>query len=78
MYYNNCLNVCALRLAPTIHCALTSYICNSRVVLFSVLCIFTSSHNYSDHTDEHLPDIMWCRDPLIEALNEIEDIAKLI
>ena len=25
-------------------------------------------------TDERLPDIMWCRDPFMEALNEIEDI----
>ena len=29
---------------------------------------------YSNRTDEHLPDIMWCRDPFMEALNEIEDI----
>ena len=28
----------------------------------------------SNSTDEHLPDIMWCRDPFMEALNEIEDI----
>ena len=29
---------------------------------------------YSNRTDERLPDIMWCRDPFMEALNEIEDI----
>ena len=28
----------------------------------------------SNQTDERLPDIMWCRDPFMEALNEIEDI----
>ena len=27
----------------------------------------------TQHSDE-LPDIMWCRDPFMEALNEIEDI----
>ena len=28
----------------------------------------------TQHSDERLPDIMWCRDPFMEALNEIEDI----
>ena len=28
----------------------------------------------SNRTDECLPDIMWCREPFMEALNEIEDI----
>lgn len=36
------------------------------------LCILF--HVYSNRTDERLPDIMWCRDPFMEALNEIEDI----
>ena len=29
---------------------------------------------YSDHSEEHLPNIMWCRDTFMEALNEIKDI----
>ena len=28
----------------------------------------------NQQNDEHLPDIMWCQDPFMEALNEIEDI----
>ena len=28
----------------------------------------------AQHDGEHLPDIAWCRDPFMEALNEIEDI----
>ena len=28
----------------------------------------------SNHTDEPPPDIMWCRDPFMEILNEIEDL----
>ena len=28
----------------------------------------------SNRTDEHLPNLMWCREPFMEALNEIEDI----
>ena len=28
----------------------------------------------NQHDNEHLPDIVWCRDPFMEALNEIEDI----
>ena len=36
-------------------------------------CMFTV-YAHSNRTDEHLPDIMWCREPFMEALNEIEDI----
>ena len=28
----------------------------------------------SNRSDEHLPNLMWCREPFMEALNEIEDI----
>ena len=28
----------------------------------------------SNRTDDRLPDTMWCREPFMEALNEIEDI----
>ena len=28
---------------------------------------------YSDRTDERLPDIMWCCEPFMEVLNEIND-----
>ena len=34
-----------------------------------VLFMFCSTQS----NDERLPDIMWCRDPFMEALNEIED-----
>ena len=36
-------------------------------------CMFTV-YTRSNRTDEHLPDLMWCREPFMEALNEIEDI----
>ena len=36
-------------------------------------CIKYLSH-YSNRSDERLPDIMWCREPFMEVLNEIEDI----
>ena len=29
---------------------------------------------YRNRTDDRLPDIMWCRDPFMETLNEIEGI----
>ena len=28
----------------------------------------------NQRTDEQLPNIIWCREPFMEALNEIEDI----
>ena len=37
-------------------------------------CSYLQSFICSNRTDERLPDIMWCRDPFMEALNEIEDI----
>ena len=39
-----------------------------------LLCILFFMYVYSNRTGERLPDIMWCRDPFMEALNEIEDI----
>ena len=32
------------------------------------------SFTCSNQVNEHLPDIMWCRDPFMEALKDIEDI----
>ena len=29
---------------------------------------------YSNHTNEDLPDIIWCREPFMEVLNDIKDI----
>ena len=26
--------------------------------------------------EEHLPDVIWCRDPFMEVLNEIKDIVN--
>ena len=40
-------------------------------MLLSLLISFAYS---TQHSDERLPDIVWCRDPFMEALNEIEDI----
>ena len=41
-----------------------------------IICYHTIVHVYcySNRTDERLPDIMWCREPFMEALNEIEDV----
>ena len=40
-----------------------------------IMCIhFLCVHIRNDSPEEHLPDIMWCRDPFLEQLNEIEDI----
>ena len=36
-------------------------------------CMF-NVYTCSNRTDKHLPNIMWCREPFMEALNEIEDI----
>ena len=36
-------------------------------------CMFTV-YKRSNWIDDCLPDIMWCREPFMEALNEIEDI----
>ena len=36
--------------------------------------IFLSCSNNLEPCDEQLPDIMWCRDPFIEQLNEIEEM----
>ena len=33
-----------------------------------IFCMYCSTQR-----DDELPDIMWCRDPFMEALNEIED-----
>lgn len=41
--------------------------------------MFAISTIHSNHTEERLPDIIWCREPFLEDLNEIEaynDIAN--
>ena len=45
-------------------------LCNINVTV--QYCMFTV-YTCSNGTDERLPDIMWCREPFMEALNEIED-----
>ena len=47
------------------------------------VCMFYNPHVmfvcfiiHSPSTDERLPDLMWCREPFMEMLNEIEDIDK--
>ena len=45
------------------------------VILSQVYCSYIMPFLCSNqHDGEHLPDIIWCRDPFTEALNEIEDI----
>ena len=42
-----------------------------------VLCmwlIFLTCSNELEPREEQLPDIMWCRDPFMEQLNEIEEM----
>ena len=29
---------------------------------------------YSNRSTEHVPDIIWCREPFMKSLNEIKDI----
>ena len=41
-------------------------LCRCAVMFINFTC--------SNRTEERLPDIMWCRDPFMEALKEIEDI----
>ena len=41
------------------------------IVMIIEFLVFYSSDHESDH-EEHLPDIMWCREPFMEELNEIE------
>ena len=36
--------------------------------------IFLTCSNTLRTREEQLPDIMWCRDPFIEQLNEIEEM----
>ena len=41
-------------------------------VIFDFLTF--SRHENERRTDDRPSDIMWCRDPFMEALNEIDDI----
>ena len=34
--------------------------------------VYSSLTCSNEHTEECLPDIMWCREPFMEELNEIE------
>ena len=38
-----------------------------------LLYLFIVLH-FSNRSSERLPDIIWCREPFMEALKEIEDI----
>ena len=50
------------------------------MLLFSLVAMMNDKNMYdcffmcSNQTDEPLPDIMWCREPFMEVLNEIKDI----
>ena len=35
------------------------------------LCVYIFTYS-SQHSNEHLPDIVWCREPFFEELNYIE------
>ena len=40
--------------------------------IVSYLLQLNCLHSRRTSTDEHLPDIIWCREPFFEELNEIE------
>jgi len=42
--------------------------------VFVIFDLTFSRHENERRTDDRLPDIMWCRDPFMEVLNEINDI----
>ena len=44
--------------------------CNKDKQYYSDIHSFLTCSN--EHTEERLPDIMWCREPFMEELNEIE------
>ena len=46
-------------------------LCNINVTV--QYCMFTV-YKRSNWIDDYLPDIRWCREAIMEALNEIEDI----
>ena len=48
----------------------------TQLLIMIIICYHTIVHVYccSNRTDECIPDIMWCREPFMEALNEIEDV----
>ena len=39
--------------------------------MYLIILTFSNELEQHDH-EEQLPDIMWCRDPFMEQLNEIE------
>ena len=43
-------------------------------VMFNFFFLNFSRRENEHRTDDRLPDIMWCRDPFMEALNEIDDM----
>ena len=42
--------------------------------IYVIIQIFTNSNQASNRP----PDIMWCREPFIEVMNEIEDVIQLV
>jgi len=33
---------------------------------------------YRNQSNERLPDIIWCREPFLEAMNDIEDLKDVL
>ena len=50
------------------------HILNKQCIQYTVrTCMYCIFLTCSDHqAEEHTPDIMWCREPFMEELNEIE------
>ena len=39
------------------------------------LCVYIIIHFiHSIQSDEHLPDMMWCREPFLEIMKDIDDL----
>ena len=43
------------------------------VMLYTIICLDQIFKNRNQSSDR-LPDIMWCREPFFEVMNEIEDM----
>ena len=61
-------------------CQMIATIINYNIIILHMyrdtdnITVQTKSTDDSNHGDEPLPRLMWCRDTFMEALNEIEDI----
>ena len=46
-----------------------------RIYYISRLCTYIVIHfPHSNQSDERLPDIMWCREPFLEIMKDIDDL----